>query len=386
MVKRIAIVAGEASGDQLGAHLIKSLREAAPDLQFYGIAGPKMQSAGAHSWYPMEKLSVRGYVEVLRHYREIVGMRKELIRRLKADPPDMFIGIDAPDFNLEIERQLKQAGITTVHYVSPSIWAWRAKRIHAIKKAVSLMLSVFPFEAPLYQQQGIPVSYVGYPLADFLPHVADRKPAREQLRLPLNNPVVTFLPGSRDSELEFHAELFVRTARLLCERMPDVRILVPLATRATMDRFEAALYKLEARDLPLQVMFGHAHSAMSAADVVLAASGTATLEAALLGRPMVITYKMPRFSWWLISRKRYQPWVGLPNILAGRFVVPELLQEQATPQALSDALFDLLHDKTARAAMEAVFDEQYTSLRQNTAERLRQALLPMLGVTHEAKD
>ncbi len=382
MVKKIAIVAGEASGDQLAAHLIKSLRQRVPELQFYGIAGPKMQAAGATSWYPMEMLSVRGYVEVLKHYRSIVRMRKELIARLKSDPPDLFIGVDAPDFNLEIERQLKKAGVTTVHYVSPSIWAWRAKRVLAIKKAVSLVLCVFPFEPELYKPHGVPARYVGYPLADFLPHSADRKPMREQLRLPAVGPVVTFLPGSRNSELEFHAELFIETAKRLVEQVEGVTILVPLATRKTHELFESALYRLDAAHLPLKIMFGHAHEAMTAADVVLAASGTATLEAALLGRPMVITYKMPKFSWWLIKRKRLQPWVGLPNILAGRFVVPELLQEAATPEALSAALLELLNDKQKRAEIETAFDELYQNLRQNTAQQLQDALLPLLGEAH----
>ncbi len=382
MVKKIAIVAGEASGDQLAAHLIKSLQQRAPDIQFYGIAGPKMQAAGARSWYPMEMLSVMGYVEVLQRYRAIVRMRKELIRRLKADPPDLFIGVDAPDFNLEIERQLKRAGVTTVHYVSPSIWAWRAKRVHAIKKAVSLILCVFPFEPDLYKPHGVAARYVGYPLADFLPHTADRKPAREQLRLPADGPVVAFLPGSRESELAFHAELFIATAKRLAEQVSGVTILVPLATRKTRESFESVLHGLEAAQLPVKIMFGHAHEAMSAADVVLAASGTATLEAALLGRPMVITYKVSKLSWWLMNRKRLQPWVGLPNILAGRFVVPELLQDEATPDSLCAALVDLLHDKQKRLDIEAVFDQLYQDLRKNTTVQLQDALLPLLGESH----
>ena len=377
-IKTIAMVAGEASGDLLGSHLMGALQKALPGVRFIGIGGPKMQTAGMQVLFPMEKLAVRGYVEVLRHYREIVGIRRKLRARLLADPPDLFIGVDAPDFNLDLEVALKQRGIPTVHYVSPSIWAWRKGRIHKIKRAVSHILALFPFEATLYEKESIPVNYVGHPLADMLADVPTRAAMREQMRLHKQAKVFAFLPGSRQSEVRQMAKTFIETAQLILRKLPDAQFMVPLASRETREIFEETLWRMEAQELPITLLFGHAHDAMIAADGVLVASGTATLEAALLKRPMVITYKMPGLTWWLSKRKKYLPYVGLPNILAGKFVVPELLQEDATPENLAQALLNLVADKLAVAELEERFDALLHTLKQDTAHKAAQAILPYL--------
>ena len=372
------MVAGEASGDLLGSHLMEALKQVVPGVRFIGIGGPKMQAAGMQVLFPMEKLAVRGYVEVLRHYYEIVRIRSKLRTQLIANPPDLFIGVDAPDFNLDLELALKNRGIPIVHYVSPSIWAWRGERIHKIKRAVSHILALFPFEAPLYEKAGVPVSYVGHPLADMLPDKPNRAAMREQMRLPRQAKVFAFLPGSRQSEVRQLAATYIETAKLILQTLPDAQFLVPLVSRETRTLFENMQWKLEAQDLPISLLFGHAHDAMIAADVVLVASGTATLEAALLKRPMVITYKMPGFTYWLSKRKKYQPYVGLPNILAARFVVPELLQEDATPENLAQALINLVSDKNAVAELEGIFSDMHAILRQDTAHKAAQAILPYL--------
>ena len=374
----IGIVAGEASGDLLGSHLIAALKKVRPDLKFVGIGGPRMQSAGMEILFPLEKLAVRGYVEVLRHYFEIVGIRRKLRAYFLANRPDLFIAIDAPDFNLDLELVLKQKGIPTIHYVSPSIWAWRGERIHKIKRAVTHILALFPHEAKLYQQAGVPVDYVGHPLADILPEQPKRAAMREAMRIPLKAPVFAFLPGSRQSEVKYLAHTYIETAKLILKQLPDARFLVPLVSRETRGIFEQALYDCNALELPITMLFGHAQDAMIAADGVLVASGTATLEAALLKRPMVITYRMPAVSWWLMKRKSYQPYYGLPNILCGRFVVPELLQEDATPENLAQALLNLINHKEAVAQLEEAFETLHQTLRQNTAQKAAAAILPYL--------
>lgn len=361
----------------LGGHLIRAIKKRCPNAEFYGIAGPKMVFAGARSLFPMEKLSVNGYVEVLRHLPEILGIRRKLKRAILADPPDLFIGIDAPDFNLGLEIDLKARGIPTVHYVSPSIWAWRGGRIKKIARAVTHMLVVFPFEEALYRKAGIPVTYVGHPLADSLPQQPDRSAIRTQLNLPLDKPIIALLPGSRVSELQQHAQLFVETAQLVMSRHPEVRFVVPLITRTTREIFTAALHACD-HPPPIQIMIGHADYAMMAADLVLVASGTATLEAALLRRPMVITYRVPKMTAYLMRRQAYLPWVGLPNILANREVVPELVQENATAPQLADALMALLTDKARRADIEAEFTRQYHALKQNTADKMAAAIMPFV--------
>ena len=375
---RIAMVAGEASGDLLGAHLIQALKAKLPDSVFMGIGGPKMIGRGFDTWFPLEDLAVRGLVEVLRHYRKLSGIRKELKRRLLADPPDIFIGIDSPDFNLGLERALKRKGIPTIHYVSPSIWAWRRKRIYTIGDSVSRVLALFPFEPALYEKENIPVTYVGHPLADMLPLEDVRDQARELLEIPQQQPVFTILPGSRQSEIDYMADTFIDTARLIHERLPQALFLAPMATRETRLLFEAALYRRQARDLPIRLLFGHAHEAMAASDAVLVTSGTATLEAALLKRPMAIAYKISSLTYRLVRRLTYLPYVGLPNILAGRFVVPEFLQDDATPENLAQALLNLYGDKETCARISEVFREIHLRLRQNTAEKAADAVLATL--------
>ena len=420
---KIAIVAGEASGDLLGSHLIQALNlyyaasnkaqasnlKSASTLEFIGIAGPKMQAAGAVSLYPMERLSVMGFVEVLRHLFGLLKLRKALLNTLLADPPDLFIGIDAPDFNFWLERQLKKRGIPTIHYASPSIWAWRKGRITKIRRAVSHMLALFPFEPKLYQAAGIPVTYVGHPLADILPLHPNKLAARDGLKLKIDKTIIAMLPGSRLSEVKQHADLFVKSAILIANTLPNVQFLVPLISRETRDIFEQALFNNQAlayqvdrepfdsehinqnnvdftnvelihnRPLPLHILFGHAHDAMEAADVVILASGTATLEAALLKCPMVITYRMPNISWQIMKRMHYLPYVGLPNILAGKFLVPELLQDQATPENLAKATIDLLGDTDYVHELKHEFMKIHLSLKQNTAEKAANAILAYLN-------
>ncbi|MFZ5524505.1 MAG: lipid-A-disaccharide synthase [Pseudomonadota bacterium] len=374
----IGIVAGEASGDLLGSHLMAALKEALPEVRFAGIGGSRMQAEGLEVLFPMEKLAVRGYVEVLRHYREIVAIRSSLKKYYLSNRPDLFIAVDAPDFNLDLELALKQRGIPTIHYVSPSIWAWRGERIHKIKRAVSHMLALFPHEPELYHQAGVPVDYVGHPLADMLPEQPRRDEMRETMRIPIHAKVFAFLPGSRQSEVSQLAHTFIETAKLILQQQPEARFLVPLVSRETRGIFEQALYDCHAQELPITMLFGHAQDAMTVADGVLVASGTATLEAALLKRPMVITYRMPELSWWLMKRKSYQPYFGLPNILCGRFVVPELIQQDATPENLAQALLNLLNNKDALAELEQTFLDLHRSLRQGTAQKAAQAILPYL--------
>ncbi len=372
------MVAGEASGDFLGAHLIEALKSRLPGTRFAGIGGPKMESAGFESWFPMEKLAVRGYIEVLRHYPEIVGIRWRLRRRILTEKPTLFVGIDAPDFNLDLEAYLKRSGIPTVHYVSPSIWAWRGARLGRIARAVDQMLVLFPFEATLYRRANIPVAYVGHPLADVIPLEDSTAAAREQLRLPPERRIMALLPGSRQSELRYMASTFVRTAKRAHERLPQAHFLVPLVNRETRSLFEAALYDEGGQDLPLTILFGHAREAIAASDVVLVASGTAALEAALYRKPMVITYRMAALTWKIMARMRYQPYVGLPNIIAGEFIVPELLQDDATPENLAQALVNVHNDPVIRRRLPDRLGAIHRSLRQDTAARAADAVLPWL--------
>ncbi|MBI1965569.1 MAG: lipid-A-disaccharide synthase [Betaproteobacteria bacterium] len=375
----IGIVAGEASGDLLGAHLIQAVKQAVPGARFAGIAGPRMQGAGAQALFPMEKLAVRGYTEVLRNYLELAGMRRRLAAHLLRERPRLFVGIDAPDFNLDLELKLKAAGIPTVHYVSPSIWAWRGGRIHKIKRAVSKMLTLFPFEQAIYERAGVPVAYVGHPLAGVFGDFPDVAAMREQLRLPAAAKVVTLLPGSRVSELVHMADLFVAAARRIADAVPGARFLAPLVSRETRALFEAALYRAAGGGPEITMLFGHSHEAMAAADVVLVASGTATLEAALLRRPMVITYKVSRLTAMIHRHQGYLPYVGLPNILAGEFIVPEFLQEEATPENLSQAVVNLLFDAGVRGRTEARLARMQAELRQDTGRRAAEAILPLLA-------
>jgi len=326
----------------------------------------------------MEKLSVRGYAEALRHYREIMGIRRHLAKALLAEHPDLFIGVDSSDFNLGLERQLKEAGIPTVHYVSPSVWAWRRWRMRAIARAVSRILVMLPFEAPLYEKAGIPVTYVGHPLADLIPLKPNRQEARAQLRLPHGKLIVALLPGSRRSELHYMARAFVLAAHRLRQEVHDVHFVCPMVTRDTRDMFERAVHEHQRSDLPLTLLFGHSHEALAAADLALVASGTATLETALFKTPMVIAYRQSPITWALMRPMLYLPYVGMPNILAGERLVPELLQDQATPAALAAALLDLLRDSAAQRRQVERFGELHELLRRNAAEKAADAVLEVL--------
>jgi lipid-A-disaccharide synthase len=376
---KVAMVAGEASGDLLAAYLMDALRERHPDIEFAGIGGPRMQARGFHSVVAQERLAVRGYLEVLSRLPELLGIRRRLKNDLLAECPDVFIGVDAPDFNLGLEKSLKRGGIATVHYVSPSVWAWRPERVAKIGESVSRMLCLFPMEPPLYQKYGVPVAFVGHPLASVIPLVPDKAAMRRELGLAQQVPIFALLPGSRVSELDFMMPVYLATARLLLARYPDAEFLVPLATRATMDRFDALLTEHKAWDLPLRKLIGHAQMAMIASDVVLVTSGTATLEVALTKRPMVISYKLSRFTYWLVKRKIKLPWVGLPNILAGRAVVPELLQGEATPQKLAAELIRIYQDTAYQAEVVDEFTRLHQSLQQDTAHLAAEAVLEVAG-------
>lgn len=374
----VAIVAGEASGDQLGSLLIKSVHEAGLPARFYGIAGPRMQAAGASSLYDMETLSVRGYVEALSNLRSILAIRRGLRHRLLAAPPRLFIGVDAPDFNLTLEADLKRAGVPTVQFVAPSVWGWRRSRIERVRKAASHLLLIFPFEEEIYRQAGIPATYVGHPLAHALPP-PDRLAARVKLALSPGAEYVALLPGSRQSELRLMGRLYVETAKRIQAERPQVRFLVPMVSRETKLLFQHALHEADAQALPLRILFGHAHDALRAADVALVASGTATMEAMLLGCPHVITYRVPWLTYQIMKRQAYLPYVGMPNILAGRFIVPELLQAKARPEDLAQALLGLLADKAARQAMLVEFDRLRGELKRDTPRLIAETLAPYLA-------
>jgi lipid-A-disaccharide synthase len=379
---RVGMVAGEASGDLLAGHLIAALKARRGDASFAGIGGPRMQSEGFESHYPMEKLSVRGYGELIGHYREIMSIRRQLARRLLDARPDLFIGVDSSGFNLGLERRMKDAGIPAIHYVGPSIWAWRGWRIREIARSVSHILVMFPFEEPLYRKAGVPVTYVGHPLADVIPLDPRKEEARAQLRLPSGRLIVALLPGSRRSELHYMASAFVLAAHRFRQEVHDVHFVVPTVTRQTRDMFERALHEQQRTDLPLTLLFGHSHDALAAADVALVASGTAALEAALFKTPMVIAYKQSPITWAIMRRLLYLPYVGLPNILAGEKLVPELLQDAATPAALSAALVDLVRDSAARKRQVARFEEFHHLLRQNTAAKAADAVLGVVEAGH----
>jgi lipid-A-disaccharide synthase len=373
----IAMVAGEASGDLLASHLMAALKALLPQtrFRFCGVGGPRMLAQGFDAWWPMEDLAVMGYVEVLKRYWSLARMRRQLKKRLLGMRPDLFVGVDAPDFNLGLEAGLRDEGIRTVHYVSPSIWAWRKERLGKIGRAADRVLALFPMEPPLYEAENIPVTYVGHPLADQVPLITDKAAARQKLDLPTTGRVYALLPGSRQTELAYMAETFIQTALLIHAQEPEALFLVPFATRETRLQFENALYQAAAPQGSFLLLFGHAQDAMGASDAILVASGTATLEAALVKRPMVITYKLSPTTFRLMKRRGYLPYVGLPNILAGRFIVPELLQDDATPEALARVLMEAAADTALARRLAAEFTRIHLSLRQNNAKRAAQAVL-----------
>ena len=374
--QQIAMVAGEASGDLLASLLIPSLQQQWPGVQLHGIGGPRMNALGFESWWPVSKLAVRGYVEVLKHYREIVGIRRQLKQRLLNNPPHLFIGVDAPDFNLDLAKDLRQQGIPTVQFVCPSVWAWRAERLQQIRNSVDHVLCLFPFEPALLAQHGIAATFVGHPIAHTIPDQVDKGPVRAALGLDANDLVLTLMPGSRQSEIAQLAPVFLQAAKLLQQQHPKLRVLLPVAP-GLMAAVQAHLQYSGLKNIRL--LDGQSHAALGAADLVLVASGTATLEAALFKRPMVIAYKMPWLSWQITNRKRLQPWVGLPNILCQDFVAPELLQDAATPQALASALQQWLDHPEQVTHLQQAFQALHQNLKQDMSSLARHALQKIIA-------
>jgi lipid-A-disaccharide synthase len=369
---RIALVAGEASGDILGAGLMRALKARHPAVEFIGVGGPLMEAEGLTSYFPMERLSVMGLVEVLGRLRELLARRKKLVADLIEARPDVFIGIDAPDFNLNIELKLRQAGIKTVHYVSPSVWAWRQKRVLKIREGCDLMLTLLPFEAKFYEEKGVPVRFVGHTLADAIPLEADRGAARAQLGLP-DGPLVALMPGSRGGEVGRLGALFLDTAQRLRAMRPGVRFVLPCASPQRRAQIEELL---AGRDLPLTLLDGQSHLALAACDAVLIASGTATLEALLYKRPMVVAYRLAPLTYWILKRMVKSPYVSLPNLLAQRLLVPELLQDDATVEALAQTLSPLIDDGHEQTRG---FDEIHRTLRRDASNQAADAVLQLIG-------
>ena len=351
----IGIVVGEASGDALGAALVDAVRSRLPGARFVGVAGPRLEAAGCEAWYPMSRLSIGGYAEVVSALPRLLRMRRDVSRRLLAARATLFVGVDAPDFNLGLEAGLKRSGVRTIHYVSPSVWAWRSERIHTIARSADRLLTLFPFEPPLYAAAGLPVTFVGHPLAAEAATAASRRETRDALRLDAKQPVFALLPGSRLAELEMHSELLLDAAAEIRSAQPTAQFLVPLVSRETREYFDAVRYRRQLEALPLTILYGHADQALRAADVGLVASGTATLEAALSRCPHVIFYRLNALSARLIARKLLLPYVGLPNVLAGRFVVPEFLQSAATGPNVARAALNLFDDTLTRRRLEALF-------------------------------
>ncbi|MGE8450630.1 MAG: lipid-A-disaccharide synthase [Pseudomonadales bacterium] len=370
---RVALVAGEASGDILGSGLMQAIKQRYPDAEFIGVGGARMEAEGLKSYFPMERLAVMGLVEVLGRLFELLGRRRQLARDLIAAQPDVFIGIDAPDFNLGLELKLRRAGIKTVHYVSPSVWAWRQKRVLKIREACDLMLTLFPFEAQFYDAHQVPVRFVGHPLADAIPQQADRAAAREALDLPQDEPVIALMPGSRGGEVARLGELFLDAAIRLRALRPGVRFLLPCATPERRAQLEQML---AGRDLPLTLLDGRSHEVLAACDAVLIASGTATLEALLYKRPMVVAYRVAPLTYRILKRLVKSPYISLPNLLAERLLVPELIQDAATPDALAQAVAPLIDGGQVQTEG---FDVIHRALRCDASVSAADAVLRLAG-------
>lgn len=373
---RIAITAGEPSGDLLAAGLIEAIQRRQPDACFEGIAGPRMAEAGCRVLYPLERLSVMGFAEVLGRLPSLLRLRGTLAKRLRAQPPDLFIGVDAPDFNLGLERALRRAGIPTVHYVSPSVWAWRRYRLGRIAQSVDLMLTLFPFEAEYYRQHQVPVRFVGHPLADRIPGSCESQRARNDLGLAADREIVAVLPGSRHSEVQRLAPPFLAAVRWLRQRRPGLQAVVPAATPALHERLRQQLHG----EAGVRLVQGRSVEALCAADVALVASGTATLEALLLQRPMIVAYRMAPLSYQLMRRMLRVPYYSLPNNLAGEALVPEITQAAVTADNLGAALLKLLEDPEAREGQVTAYANIQQSLRGNASERAAEAVLALVGV------
>lgn len=375
----LALVAGEVSGDLLASRLMAGLKPRLPDVRFTGIGGPRMLEQGLVSDVPMDTLTVRGLLPVLLRYRELKGIQDRLRDRLIAERPAAFIGADYPGFNLGLEEQLRAAGIPTLHFVGPQIWAWRGGRIKKIQRAVSHMLVIFPFEQEIYVQAGVPVTYIGHPLAETIPLVPDVAAARRALGIPEHARVVTVMPGSRMSEIKYLTEPCLATVKLLAARDPQLRFIAPMAGERQKAAFQQIAAKAGLQDVPLTLVDGRSHDCIAAADAVLAASGTATLEVALFKKPMVIAYKVMQAEWLLIRNMGYLPWIGLPNILAREFVVPEFLQHAATPAALAEALWFQLTDENNRKRLQQRFTDMHHSLLRDSASKSAEAVLQVIG-------
>ena len=375
---RIAMVVGETSGDMLGAGLVEVLKQRFPDATFEGIGGPLMKAHGFNSLVPMERLSVMGLVEVLGRLPELLKVRGNLFKRWRDDPPDVFIGIDAPDFNLTLEQKLRAEGIKTVHYVSPSVWAWREKRVFKIAKAVDLMLTLFPFEARFYEKHQVPVKFVGHHLADKIPLETPKAPARQKLGLLSDTPLVCLMPGSRSSEVKYLGSTFIETARLMLKERPELQFVVPAASVDRRNQIDALLAELET-PLPIKVVLGQSQVCMAAADSILLASGTATLEAMLMKRPMVVSYKVSAITAFIWRRMIVQPHVSLPNLLAGRKVVPEILQDEALPCNLSKAVLHSLEDNDEAHQLQETFLFIHKQLKRNADTEAADAVADLIS-------
>jgi len=374
---RLAMVAGEASGDLLAGLLIGGMQARWPALALAGIGGPRMQALGFDAWWPSERLAVRGYVEVLRHYRGLRRIRDELARRLLEERPQAFIGVDAPDFNLGLEAQLKAAGVPSIHFVCPSIWAWRGGRVRRMAASCDHVLCLFPFEPALLRQHGVAASYVGHPLADAIPLEPPRAAARRALGLGDADAVLAILPGSRASEIRYNAPVFLQAAAQLQRARPGLRLLLPVAPG--LGPLVDPLLAEHAPGLDLLRLDGRSHEALAACDLTLIASGTATLEAALFKRPMVIGYRMHPLSWQIMKRMAYQPWVGLPNILAREFLVPERIQEACTAQQLAADVLQGLDDVAGADRLRQRFAEIHALLRRDTAHAATEVIAELIG-------
>ena len=372
----VGMVAGEDSGDILGAGLIQSIRKRYPNARFEGIGGPLMLEQGFHSHVLMERLSVMGLVEVLGRLFELIGIRRKLKKYFIRTKPDVFIGIDAPDFNLGLELSLRKKGIKTGHYVSPSVWAWRQNRVFKIARAVDLMLTLFPFEAKFYQSHKIKVRFVGHPLADAIPIDSNKSSARKLFNLSEFEKVVALLPGSRTGEIAYIGKSFIETARWLFERNPNLSFLLPYVNEARKTQIEA-LIKIHGTDLPITLVKGQSRQVMAASDVVVLASGTATLEAMLLKRPMVVAYRVSSFTHYLMKKLLKAPYISLPNLLAGKELVPELIQDQAQPEIIGQNVLDRLHVQKSKS-MQDSFTDLHHQLKCNASERAAEAVSNLL--------
>ncbi len=382
---RIGIVVNEVSGDILAAGLMRELRARVPDVVFEGVAGPRMLEEGCRSLYPLEKFSVMGLVEILSHLPGLLSMRRDIRNHFLQNPPDLFIGVDAPDFNLSLERDLRKAGIPTVHYVCPSVWAWRTGRVKKIRASADLVLSLFPFERQFLEDHAVASVHVGHPLANTIPLEPDQNGAKERLGLDMEHRVIAILPGSRSSEIRYLSEDFIGAAQICSERYPDLQFVVPLVNQRARDMFDETLQRI-APDLPITLLDGNAGDALQSADAVLIASGTATLEAMLHKKPMVIAYRLHWLTHWIVTRFKLlkSPFVSLANMLAGREIAPEILQDDVQPQILADALINILESDEIAQTMQEIGDKVHRELRQDASSKAAEAVLELLAARQKA--